>query len=849
MKKTYVGIDLGTTNSVICSYQDGRTRISKSPEQNDVTPSAIYIGPRDNKYVGQRAYASAPHNPGNVATLFKRFMGTSTPIKLPAVDKIMTPEQCSAEVLRTLFGYLPEELRQALRNDPEVGTVITVPAAFNQMQKTATMDAAELAGIGKVALMQEPVAAVMSAVKARNANGAFLIYDLGGGTLDIALAESSDGHINLLAQDGLPMLGGRDFDRQLVTYVVKPWLCKTFNLPDDYWLTKNGASLRRLATWAAERAKIELSSREEAVITLPETEVNMKDQSDQDIYIDVDETITRDILKGVIYDKVDESIAFAREVLDKAGLTAHDVECIVFIGGPTHFHPLRVQVSEGLGIPASFEVDPMTAVAEGAALFAESIDWTSQNRRQKSRRGEITTGGTQLDLAFNYEARTPNKQARIRIQARGEIMTGTEYQVESLDTGWSSGRLPLKEGETIDVSLSMDGENRFKVIVFDAVSGQSTHRITITRTPPTVDAVPCSRAIGLEVREKLGSARTIMLPLVKEGDQLPKKGRVTVKAEESLRAGSDGSLNFKLWEGDSDIPENNRPIGSLKIKGDDFIDGVIPAGADLLCNYEMLDSGEIVFKVSAGCVGVSCAGKFYSRKEGQSDYSETSTRERVRKDGESTLQRIKETEKAGVYDAKLEEARKKVKAATEMDRDQMDRDEAAECVKEADEGVIEARLLLDQVCRENRQPIRQTELDSVTEDFDAEVRQGAPASRAREFDNLARTAQRSIERDDNDFEDLLSELKSKSFSILWQQDWYVVKHFKLLASFPYRFSDQARFKELVAEGTRAIKSDNIGELRQVIAKLHQIMIATDSQSTDALSDEDKKMKVNIIRGW
>ncbi|MCY3653851.1 MAG: Hsp70 family protein, partial [Cyanobacteria bacterium MAG IRC1_bin_28] len=226
-----------------------------------------------------------------------------------------------------------------------------------------------------------------------------------------------------------------------------------------------------------------------------------------------------------------------------------------------------------------------------------------------------------------------------------------------------------------------------------------------------------------------------------------------------------------------------------------------------------------------------------------------STRERVRKDGESTLQRIKETEKAGVYDAKLEEARKKVKAATEMDRDEMDHDEAAECVKEADEGVIEARLLLDQVCSENRQPIRQTELDSVTKDFDAEVRQGAPASRAREFDNLARTAQRSIERDDNDFEDLLSELKSKSFSILWQQDWYVVKHFKLLASFPYRFSDQARFKELVAEGTRAIKSDNIGELRQIIAKLHQIMIVTDSQSTDALSDEDKKMKVNIIRGW
>src|SRR5207302_9909418 len=114
----------------------------------------------------------------NSATVLKRLMGTSTPVKLPAVDQVMTPEQCSAEVLRVLYGYLPEEVRK----DPETGTVITVPAAFNQMQKDATMTAAELAGIGKVALMQEPVAAVMSVMRQSKADGVFLVYDLGGGT-------------------------------------------------------------------------------------------------------------------------------------------------------------------------------------------------------------------------------------------------------------------------------------------------------------------------------------------------------------------------------------------------------------------------------------------------------------------------------------------------------------------------------------------------------------------------------------------------------------------------------------------------------------------------------------------
>jgi len=174
----YVGIDLGTTNSAICSYDGEETKLYKSPEQHDVTPSAIFIDKRGNKYVGSRAYNNAARNPNSAATLFKRFMGTSTVIKLSAVDLEMTPEECSIEILKTLFGYLPEEIR----NDQSTGIVITVPAAFNQMQKDATMSAAHEAGLGSVALMQEPVAAVMSVMRSRKSDGIFLVYDLGGGT-------------------------------------------------------------------------------------------------------------------------------------------------------------------------------------------------------------------------------------------------------------------------------------------------------------------------------------------------------------------------------------------------------------------------------------------------------------------------------------------------------------------------------------------------------------------------------------------------------------------------------------------------------------------------------------------
>jgi len=164
---TYVGIDLGTTNSAICSYDGETLSLHKSPEQNEVTPSAIFMDKRGNKYIGLRAYTNAARNPDNAATLFKRLIGTSTLLKLPAVNLEMTAEQCSAEILKVLFGYLPEQTR----NDSNTGTVITVPAAFNQMQKDATLAAAELAGIGRVALMQEPVAAVMAVMQKRKTDG------------------------------------------------------------------------------------------------------------------------------------------------------------------------------------------------------------------------------------------------------------------------------------------------------------------------------------------------------------------------------------------------------------------------------------------------------------------------------------------------------------------------------------------------------------------------------------------------------------------------------------------------------------------------------------------------------
>lgn len=827
----YVGIDLGTTNSAICSFDGESIRLYKSPEQHDVTPSAIFIDRRGNKYVGSRAYNNAARNPNNAAVLFKRLMGTSTPVKLSAVNLTMTPEECSAEVLRALYGYLPEEIR----GDGDTGTVITVPAAFNQMQKDSTMAAADAAGLGRVALMQEPVAAVMSVMRQRKNDGVFVVYDLGGGTLDIAIAESISGRVTLLAHGGIAMCGGRDFDRILFDNIVKPWLLENFDLPEDLTANTQFKSLLRMATWATENAKIELSQKEEAVVSLPETELGVRDQSGEEIYIDI--TIDRKRYDGLIGPKMEESIVSARETLEKAGLSPHDVERVVFVGGPTHYKPLRDKVAFELGIAPSTDLNPMSAVAEGAAVFAESIDWASQSRGRKSARGAISAGGS-LDLSFNYIARTPDSKAKIVAKLGSSAPAGVEFQIDSLDTGWSSGRIALKDGAGTDLNLTKPGDNTFKVFVFDSNGGPVSVRedkVVIARTAASIDAIPASHSVGVEARDKVGG-RLSLDYLVREGDQLPRKGKKIFKAGESLKAGSVGSLKFKLWEGDISDPINdNRFIGMFEIKGTDFDDGVIAAGAELICEYEVLDSGNIVLEVSVPSISGSfqSARNFYSSQEGKVDY--TNQAKNIQEQSDHTLQRLDEMA-SKVDDPRLEQAHEKLKQASTIKTDEAD----PETAKQAMDHVQEAKRLLALTRKEHLKDIRQLELDKAVDYFDMVVRQHARPTEASSFDNLVKTAQRAIDNNSGDFESHLDDLRGRNFMILWRQDWFVIKRFKWLAEDTYLFPDAREHAQLAAAGAEALKANDIDKLRVVVAHLDSIRIGS-------AGEDDMLAGANIVR--
>ncbi len=826
----YIGIDLGTTNSAICSFDGESVFLYKSAEQHDVTPSAIFIDKRGNKYVGSRAYNNAARNPNNAATLFKRLMGTSTPIKLSAVDLTMTPEQCSAEVLKLLFGYLAEDVR----NGGDTGTVITVPAAFNQMQKDATMAAAEQAGIGRVALMQEPVAAVMSVMRQRKGDGIFLVYDLGGGTLDIAIAESIAGRVSLLAHGGIAMCGGRDFDLTLFNNVVMPWLKNHFELPDDLSINPQFKSLLRMGGWACEKAKIELSQKEDAVISLSETELAIRDLAGEDIYLDIQ--IDRHSYDGLIAERINESIQATRDAIEKAGLSPQDIDRIVFVGGPTHYKPLRDKVAFELGIAGSTDVNPMTAVAEGAALFAESIDWSKESRGRKSTRGSISAGGD-FSLAFNFIARTPDIKAKIVAKVGGTVQAGAEFQIDSLDTGWSSGRMVLKDGAMLELALAKPGENIFKIWVFDASGGAITlpeDKIIISRTAASIDAIPASHSIGVEALDKVGGYLGLDY-LVREGDQLPKTGSKIFKAKEMLRAGSAGSIKFKLWEGDIVDPViDNRFIGMFEIKGSDIESGAIAAGAELVCKYEVLDSGNIQLEVSVPSIGglFHSGRNFYSRQEGQIDYSVAA--KSILEQSTKTRQRL-DAIAAQVRDPRLDQARERLDQACQTTQDG-DPEEA----KRAMDNVQESKRLMAMVRKSHLKVIRQLELDQTMENFDR-VRELAKPSELTSFDNLSQTAQRSIQSNSPDFEAYHSELKSKVFWIYWRQDWFIIDRFQWFADNAYLFPDTREHAALVRTGNDALKNNAIDQLREVVRQFYITRI-------DAADESELMSASNIVRG-
>ena len=350
MAKT-IGIDLGTTNSVVAVMEGGKPTVIANAEGSRTTPSIVGFSKTGEKLVGQLAKRQAILNPDKTIASIKRHMGEDYKVNIDGKD--YTPQEISAMILRKLAddasNYLGEKVTSA---------VITVPAYFNDAQRQATKDAGRIAGLDVLRIVNEPTAAALAYGLEKEKSEKVLVFDLGGGTFDVSILEIGDGVHEVLSTSGDTHLGGDDFDQK-----VMDWICDEFKKQEGIDLRGDKQAMQRVKE-AAEKAKCELSSVMETNINLPFITADANGPKHLDL------NLTRAKFEDLSRDLLNRCKTPVENALRDAGITKNDINEVVLVGGSTRIPAVQQLVKEYTGKEPNQSVNPDEVVAVGAAIQA-----------------------------------------------------------------------------------------------------------------------------------------------------------------------------------------------------------------------------------------------------------------------------------------------------------------------------------------------------------------------------------------------------------------------------------------------------------------------------------------------
>ncbi len=349
-KEIIVGIDLGTTNSVISVMQaDGKVKVIPNPEGTNTTPSVVAFKGDGEEIVGNAAKRQAITNPDTVSSA-KRHIGTSDKFHINCLNKDFTPQEISSKVLSYMKAYAEKNLGQPVKK-----AVITVPAYFNDAQRQATKDAGTIAGLDVVRIINEPTAACLAFGLESNKSEKVLVFDLGGGTLDVSILDIGDGTFQVLSTNGDTHLGGDDWD-----HMVADWIQAQIKIETGADLTDKMARQRFLD--AAERAKIELSSSLQTTISLPF--IGMSSNGP----INFETTLTRAKFQDLTRSLLERCRVPLEKAMQDSGLTYNDIGDVLMIGGSIRMPAVQELVAKITGKKLNLSVNPDEAVSAGAAI-------------------------------------------------------------------------------------------------------------------------------------------------------------------------------------------------------------------------------------------------------------------------------------------------------------------------------------------------------------------------------------------------------------------------------------------------------------------------------------------------
>jgi molecular chaperone DnaK len=586
----YVGFDLGTTNSAAAVFDGEQISLIRNAQGSALTPSVVRIDSKGRTTIGTRARRFLESEPENTHTEFKRLMGTGKPLHFPGAGLTRLPEELAAQIL----GALRADVRDQIGVMP-VQAVVTVPALFELPQSAATAEAARLAGLDRVELLQEPVASALAAGwKNDDEHGAWLVYDIGGGTFDVSLLETRDGLLRVVGHDGDNFLGGRDFDMAVVDWIIGRLDEKADGVRARRVDRGDPAhapiirSLRRVA----EEAKIELSRATEVPLTLP-PELLSSLGGERDLEI----TLDRATLQRLCVPLIDRSLAVCRRLLGAHGLSPDQIERMVLVGGPTVAPFVRARIEAELGVRVAEGHDPMTLVAQGAAIYAATAGLDARPARTGSApRGHqlwMQYPAVSADLTPHVVGRVttaslPGMPRRIRLVRQAGGNGGKDGRK---DAAWSSPDAAIDaEGGFVTITdLLPRRANVFQVEAFDEDGAPvPVHPTEITIVQGiTISDPPLSRSVGVAL------ASDHVHVYFERGAALPARRTFTHFTVESVARGADQSvLKIPIVQGEFERAHLCRLVGTLEIPGQQVSESV-PSGSPVEVTIELDRGGRL----------------------------------------------------------------------------------------------------------------------------------------------------------------------------------------------------------------------------------------------------------------
>lgn len=583
--KMKYGIDLGTTNSAICKMENGEPSIKKTDTLKDTLPSCVSFTRKKVTKVGDAAMNDLRQDKArstklmssansNVFIEFKRTMGLDTKYTSSNMGRDFSSEELSAEVLKTLKSFVSEDNINAC--------VITIPAKFTPDQIAATKRAATLAGIDHCELLQEPIAASMAyGLSTSKKNGYWVVFDFGGGTFDAAVLKVEDGIMQVTDTEGDNYLGGKNLDYAIVDEIIIPYVKDNFVI-DDIMVDENKRQILRDAMkFYAEQAKNQLSFKNKCDIM---SQLDEFGDDDEGTAIELDMVITKEQLEPVVEPIFQKAVDITKKLIERNNLAGR-LDTLILVGGPTYSPVLRKLLKEQITPNVDTSIDPMTAVAKGAALYASGID--SQVKE------EIKSGMIALDVQYNSSSVETLEFVTVRLLKKdctGAIPAHVFVELVRGDKAWSSGKIEINEiGDVIECQLNEGKANAFSLVAYDEKG------TTIPCFPSEINIIQGTvvgsailpRNIGIEVHD-IDKSKDVFVPIkgLEKNKQLPAVGvRNGLKIPKKLRPGiSEDRLVIPIYIGESNAEGTsaiyNDHVFDVVITGDD-VPALIPENSDI----------------------------------------------------------------------------------------------------------------------------------------------------------------------------------------------------------------------------------------------------------------------------